>query len=103
GIRTGNLDHGLIRLHRAQRLVQLHLITDRDVPAGDRRVFEAFTQVRDEELLHGAHGCSIARSTQSNSRSGPGSHSFSSRAGGYGVANTVARNHAGSHADDTLI
>src|SRR5262249_20040011 len=71
------------------------VVADRDAPAGDGRVLEPFAQVRDEELLHRAHGCSIARSMQSNSRSGPGSHSFSSRAGGYGVANPVAR-HTGA-------
>ena len=92
GVWAGNLDLGLVGLHRAQRLVQFDVVADRDVPASDRRVLKAFAQIRNQKLLHGTHGCTIARSTQSNSRSGPGSHSFSRRAGGYGVSNPVARN-----------
>ena len=80
---TRYLHLGLVRLDRAQRLVQCDVVADRDTPAGDRRILEALAEVGNEEVPHIlGHGWVIAFSTQSSNRSTPGSHSFSSRAGG---------------------
>ena len=83
GIGARYLHLGLVGLDRAQRLVQFDVIADGDVPGGYRGVLEALTEIGNQEVLHAlAHGCCVAFSTQSSSRSTPGSHSFSSRAGG---------------------
>ena len=76
---------GLGGLHRAQRLIELDVIADGDVPAGQRHLFEALAKIGDPEGLDpliGGHSCPSERSTQSSSRSGPGSHNLSKRAGG---------------------
>ena len=94
-VRAGDLDFGLGGLHRAQRLVEFDLVADADVPARHRDVFQALAEVGDHGSTLMRSSLMVApatRSTQSSSRSGPGSHSFSSRAGGYGVSNPQARN-----------
>lgn len=60
GVRAGNLHFGFGRLHRAQRLVEFHLVADGHLPAGHRELFESLTQVWNRERLdlccaHGHH------------------------------------------------
>src|SRR6185503_16336493 len=95
GVGAGDLDLGLVGLHRAQRLVEVDVIAHRDAPTRDRRVLQTLPQIGHQEIAYLSrtrHGRSMVRSMQSSSRSGPGSQSFSNRAGGYGVSNPVARN-----------
>jgi hypothetical protein len=45
GMRRGHLDHGLRRLHRHQRIVDLHGIADGHVPAHDLGLLKAFAEI----------------------------------------------------------
>ena len=50
----GNLNHGLVGLDRDKRLIGHHVIALVNVPGDDLRLFEAFTEIRQDELTHGS-------------------------------------------------
>jgi hypothetical protein len=79
---AGDFHLSLVGLNRAEHLVQCDFVADRDLPPGDRGIFQTLTEVGHQEVAHVGHGWLIAFSTQSSNRSTPGNQSFSSRAGG---------------------
>ena len=60
GARRGDLDRRLVGLHLDERLILVHLVALGDEPAGDLGLGEAFSQVRQLELVgHGGAGYSV--------------------------------------------
>ena len=87
GVRAGQLDGGLGRLHLAQRLVDRDRVAGGDQPLEDLALGQALPDVGQLELAQLRHGQNPSdRSTASSTRSRSGRYSSSSFDGGYGVS-----------------